>query len=110
MNTYQLRHYLTNDGTDPYQQWLDGLRDRTAKLAAIRRATRLERGLFGDCKPLQEGVWEARIDVGAGYRVYYAIVGEALILLTNGGDKRTQDADIARAIGYLKDWRKRNET
>ena len=110
MNTYRLRHYLARDGADLYQQWLEGLRDRTAKIAVIRRMTRLERGLFGDCKPLREGVWEARIDVGAGYRVYYAVVGEQVILLTNGGDKRTQDADIERAIGYLKDWRQRNET
>lgn len=110
MTSYELRHYLTVDGTDPYQKWLDGLRDRRAKIAILRRLTRLERGLFGDCKPIQDGIWEARIDLGVGYRVYYAIVGTQLILLTNGGDKRTQGADIERAAAYLKDWRNRHET
>lgn len=110
MKTYAIRHYLTPDGVDLYQTWLDGLRDRSAKIALIRRMTRLERGLFGDCKPLRDGVWEVRVDIGAGYRVYYAIVGKSLILLTNGGDKRTQDSDIACAANCLTDWRKRNDT
>lgn len=45
-----------------------------------------------------------RIDVGAGYRVYYAIAGKKIVLLLCGGDKRTQDADIVRACAYWRDW------
>jgi putative addiction module killer protein len=64
-------------------------------------------GNFGDCKPVGDGVWEIRIDHGAGYRVYYAQAGTKLVLLLVGGDKRTQTADIATAQRYWTDWRKR---
>jgi putative addiction module killer protein len=105
---FQIVHYLDAGGSDLYQAWLDGLRDRVAKVAVIRRVARLELGLFGDCRPLREGISELRVDVGAGYRVYYAQVGKMLILLTSGGDKKSQRADIERAIRLLRDWEVRN--
>ena len=105
---YQIIHYLDEGGNDLYQAWLDALRDRVAKVAIIRRVARLELGLFGDCKPLRDGISELRIDVGAGYRVYYAQVGKMLILLTSGGDKKSQRGDIERAIRLLKDWEMRS--
>lgn len=73
------------------------------------RFLRLATGNFGDCKPLREGVWELRIDWGSGYRVYYAKVGDAVVLLLCGGDKRKQDADIERAIQYLADFKRRTK-
>ena len=106
---HQIIHYLDDAERDLYQAWLDGLRDRIAKVAVIRRVARLEVGLFGDCKFLRDGIWELRIDVGAGHRVYYAHVGGALILLTSGGDKQTQDRDIERAVALLRDWKERND-
>ncbi|WP_281257416.1 type II toxin-antitoxin system RelE/ParE family toxin [Thauera aromatica] len=56
----------------------------------------------------EDGVWELRVDVGAGYRVYYAHVGNMVIMLTSGGDKKSQSRDIERAVKLLKDWEKRN--
>ncbi|WP_035384767.1 type II toxin-antitoxin system RelE/ParE family toxin [Ferriphaselus sp. R-1] len=105
---YQIIHYLDEGQNDIYQSWLDSLRDRTAKIAIIRRVARIELGLFGDCKPLRDGISELRVDVGAGYRIYYAQVGNMVILLTSGGDKRSQSRDIERAIRLLHDWEKRN--
>lgn len=84
------------------------MRDRVAKIAVIKRVARVEAGLFGDCKYLRDGIGELRVDVGAGYRVYYAQVGKQVVLLTCGGDKRSQSRDIDRAVGFLKDWEKRN--
>jgi putative addiction module killer protein len=105
---YQILHYLDENENDIYQSWLDSLRDRTAKIAVIRRIARVELGLFGDCKPLRDGISELKIDVGAGYRVYYAQLGNMVILLTSGGDKKSQSRDIERAIRLLNDWEKRN--
>ncbi|TDB54060.1 addiction module killer protein [Photorhabdus luminescens subsp. mexicana] len=47
------------------------------------------------------------MDQGPSYRVYYSLVGNEIILLLLGGDKRTQNADIAQAIECLKDYLKR---
>ena len=58
---YQIIHYLDEDENDLYQNWLDGLRDRVAKVAIIRRVARVEIGLFGDHKPLRDGICELRI-------------------------------------------------
>lgn len=106
---HEIRHYLTTDKKDIYLEWLKQLRDVTAKIAVGRRVNRLELGNFGGHKFCRAGVWELRIDVGAGYRVYYAINGKEIILLLCGGDKRTQDKDIARACSYWEDWQRREE-
>lgn len=105
---HEIIHYLDEAENDLYQVWLDSLRDRVAKVAVIKRVARIELGLFGDCKSLRDGICELRIDVGAGYRVYYAHVGDRVILLTCGGDKKSQSRDIDRAVRLLKDWEKRN--
>ena len=55
------------------------------------------------------GVWEQKIDWGPGYRVYYAIDGKSVVLLCDGGDKRTQAADIERAIGRWQEWQQRGK-
>lgn len=104
---YEVRHYLTPDGKDVFLDWLRKLRDVTARIALDRRVNRIELGNFGDHKFCRDGVWELRIDVGAGYRVYYAVADKAIVLLLCVGDKRTQDADIDRACGYWQDWRRR---
>jgi len=105
---HEIIHYLDEAENDLYQDWLDSLRDRVAKVAIIKRVARMEVGLFGDCKPLREGVWELKVDVGAAYRVYYAHVGNRVIMLTSGADKKSQSRDIERAVKLLKDWEKRN--
>jgi putative addiction module killer protein len=106
---FELRHYTTADGVDVFAQWLDSLRDRQAQARVAARLVRLNNGNFGDCKPLGEGVWELRIDWGPGYRVYYAIQSQRLILLCEGGDKRSQAADIKRAIERWQDWQQRSK-
>ena len=98
---YRIEHYLTADGQkDHYTDWLRRLRDMQVKVAVIRRVARIEQGNFGDHKFCREGVWELRIDVGPGYRVYYTVRGDELIILLVGGDKSSkavQQRDIALA-------------
>jgi putative addiction module killer protein len=54
-------------------------------------------------------VWELRIDWGPGYRVYYALEGKRVVLLCDGGDKRSQTADIERAIERWNEWQTRGK-
>lgn len=107
MQTFEIRHYLTADGKDVFLEWLRRMRDRVAKAQIVKRVNRVERGNFGDHKFCRDGVWEMRIDVGAGYRVYYAQAGAKFVLLLAGGDKRSQDADIERAVRHWQDWQRR---
>lgn len=104
---YEVRHYLTPEGTDLTQNWLSGLRDLVAKVALVKRLNRLEQGNFGDHKYCRDGVWELRVDVGPGYRVYYAQAGKRLVLLLCGGNKSSQQADINRACEFWQDWKSR---
>lgn len=110
MDTYRIEHYLTADGSkDLYSEWLRCLRDSKAKVAVIRRVARVEQGNFGDHSFCRDGVWELRVDVGPGYRVYYAMSGRRIVLLLCGGDKRSQRADIDRAVACWQDWLRRSD-
>ena len=73
------------------------MRDSRARYRILTRIKRLEEGNPGDVKPAGDGISEMRIDYGPGYRVYYKDTGEEIIILLCGGDKRTQQADIAEA-------------
>ena len=85
-----------------FSQWLERLRDREARARIQVRLQRLRLGLFGDVKPVGDGVSELRIDYGPGYRVYYIRQGTELIVLLCGGDKRRQQQDIALAIDLAR--------
>ena len=104
---FEVETYLRSNGQDPYALWLAALADRQARARVLVRVGRMAAGNFGDCKPIAEGVWELRIDWGPGYRVYYAQAGKRLVLLLTGGDKRSQQADIATALTYWRDWQQR---
>lgn len=106
---YEIRHYLNADEKDIFLDWHRKQRDIKAKVAVDRRINRAEQGNFGDHEFCRDGVWELRIDVGAGYRVYYAIAGKKIVLLLCAGDKRTQTTDINRACEYWQDWQRRPE-
>ena len=88
-----------------FENWLTGLKDRQARLRVIARIERLADGNAGAVKPVGSGVSELRLDFGPGYRVYFMQRGALLIVLLAGGDKRTQDAGIKRAIKIARDWK-----
>ena len=104
----ETRIYTDKQAQQPLIVWLDALKDLRAKAQIQARMARVAAGIFGDCKPLREGVQELRIDVGAGYRVYLSRQGPVLVLLC-GGDKTDQSRDIERAIEYLNDWKERGK-
>jgi putative addiction module killer protein len=83
--------------TTRFATWLAGLRDERAKARILKRLDRAGQGNLGDVAPVGAGVSEMRIFHGPGYRVYFIQRGLELIVLLCGGDKSTQDADIAEA-------------
>ncbi|HEX5605500.1 MAG TPA: type II toxin-antitoxin system RelE/ParE family toxin [Candidatus Binatia bacterium] len=80
--------------TESYANWFDSLRDRKARARIDVRIRRLSLGNPGDVRRVSE----LRIDYGPGYRVYFVQRGPMLIILLAGGDKRTQERDIKRAL------------
>ena len=86
-----------------YAKWFASLRDRIARARIDIRLRRLSLGNPGDVKPVGEGVSELRIDYGPGYRVYFVQRGQTLVILLAGGDKRTQDRDIATALDLAQE-------
>ena len=101
--------YETGAGLRPLEHWLAGLRDRQARSRIRIRLDRLEEGNPGANKSVGEGVYEMKIDYGPGYRVYFASRGEQLVLLLCGGDKTTQQSDIAKAQKYWADYQQRSQ-
>lgn len=91
--------------SETFKSWRNKLKDRVAVSKITARIKRLSNGHFGDCKYLRDSIRELRIDHGPGYRVYFALRGDSLILLLTGGEKTTQDADIDRAIRLAESWR-----
>ena len=88
-----------------FESWFKGLRDIQARARITARIRRLALGNPGDVKPVGAGVSEMRIDYGPGYRVYYLQRGDVIAVLLCGGDKRTQQADIRRALEIAKAWK-----
>ncbi|MBJ7309767.1 type II toxin-antitoxin system RelE/ParE family toxin [Rugamonas sp. CCM 8940] len=108
MTIYRIEHYLSaGSRKDIYNDWLGRLPDRQARLAIVRHVMRIEHGNFGDHKFCRDGVWELRVNLGPGYRVYYGLAGRCVVLLLCGGDKRRQDVDVNRAVEYWQDWHRR---
>jgi putative addiction module killer protein len=103
----EIRHYITRVGKDVFDNWLSDLADARTQAKIATRIDRLAAGNFGDCKSLRQGLCELRIDWGPGYRVYYANLGRASVLLLCGGDKQRQSSDIERALGYFNDYKER---
>lgn len=104
---FEVRRYVTESGVDVIGEWLSGLNDLRARAKINVRIARLAVGSFGDCKLIQRGLRELRIDYGPGYRVYFARTGGEVVLLLCGGDKRSQSADVKRALEYLADYKRR---
>lgn len=106
---YRITYYADAKGEKPFRKWFLSLRDRTAIQRIAARLDRIEAGNLGVIKPVGNGVFEIKIDYGPGYRVYYSVAGNQIILLLIGGDKSTQGQDIATAQAYWKEHQERHQ-
>ena len=90
--------------TELFEAWHDSIKDLRAKVAIARRIERSENGNLGDVKSVGTGVSEMRIDIGAGYRVYYTMREKIMVILLAGGTKSSQQTDIKKAIALAKEF------
>lgn len=106
---YDLEIYQTESGDAPFQQWLDGLKSAEVKTQIVARVRRARHGNFGDWKSLagSHGLREMRLHSGPGFRIFYAIVGQTVILLLAGSTKSEQERTIAKARVYFDDYLRR---
>jgi putative addiction module killer protein len=101
----RLEFFEEESGRCPCEEWLEA-QDRSNRVRFAKRFARIrETGNLGDHKPVGQDVWELRFSFGAGYRVYFTLDGETLVLLLCGGDKSTQPRDIERARELCRQWR-----
>jgi putative addiction module killer protein len=102
----EVLYYKTVAGRSPFRECRNSIADDDTRAAVDARIARLRGGNYGDSKPIGEGAAESRIHIGSGYKIYYGIDGENVVLLC-AGDKSTQERDIATARKYWNDYKKR---
>jgi putative addiction module killer protein len=104
---FKIRHYLTPDGQDLYENWLEKL-DRPVAARIDAYVSRIASGNFGITRFVGEGILELKIDFGPGYRVYYLRDNGQIVVLLCGGNKENQDRDILKAKRLGVDyWRRK---
>lgn len=86
----EIQVYRTQNGMEPFTEWLRSLRDQRTRDRIRKRLERLGDGNFGDCRSVGDGVFELRVHFGAGYRVYFSEMDRTIVLLLCGGDKSSQ--------------------
>ncbi|WP_312744574.1 type II toxin-antitoxin system RelE/ParE family toxin [Cedecea neteri] len=106
---YAAKRYVRPNGDVPYTDRIKKLRKKDPQSAAKieNQVARAMAGNFGDHKFEREGVWELKINYGQGFRVYYALESGAILLLLIAGDKKSQTADLHKAVDYLKEFKTR---
>lgn len=102
-HVYEIEVFETESGRTPFIDWQSSL-DNKAKATVAARIQRLKMGNLGDCKYLDDGVFELRIHLGPGFRIYFGMHGNKLVILLTGGDKKTQSRDIKKALEYWGQW------
>lgn len=86
--------YETEDGKQPFQSWLNELRDVKGRAIIQKRLNRVRLGNIGETRGLGHGIHEFKIDFGPGYRIYFGEDGNTIVVLLIGGDKSSQEKDI----------------
>ena len=99
--------YFTCNGKTPYKDWYEDLTKKEQAVVDYSLLS-LARGLTGKVKSLKGGLWELRLHISSGLRVYFAYEGNTLLILLCGGNKSTQKKDIKNARTFLDMWRALN--
>ena len=105
MSKYEIEIYETLDGKEPFYLWYESIQDSKTKVRIDKRLDRVQEGNFGDFKSISQDLFELRLVFGSGYRVYYTVENNKIVMLLAGGDKKIQPSDIQKAKNYLKEYK-----
>ena len=86
-----------------FDSWLKGIKDSVAQKRLLVRLRKASLGNLGDVRAVGADIWEMREHFGAGWRMYFIIVGKVIIVMLGGGTKATQSTDIKLAKKLLED-------
>lgn len=106
MAAIRVLEYLERSGRSPWRRWFNDL-DVIAAAKVGAALYRLGQGNFSTVKGVGSGVFEARIDFGPGYRIYFGKDGEMVVILLGGSSKKRQGAAIDAAREAWKDYKQR---
>ncbi|TAK01195.1 type II toxin-antitoxin system RelE/ParE family toxin [bacterium] len=99
--------YVTRDGKEVFQEWLNGLADQRASVLIDKTIAKVRLGNLGQHKSVGEGVQEIVLDYGPGYRIYFGEHGATLVILLCDSTKKRQEGAIKEVKRYWKDWKER---
>jgi putative addiction module killer protein len=85
-----------------FSDWMKSLKDGMTRQRLIKRLRKASLGNLGDVGPVDAGVFEMREHFGSGWRMYFVLRGQTLVIMLGGGDKSTQQSDIHKAIALTK--------
>ncbi|RLB87786.1 MAG: type II toxin-antitoxin system RelE/ParE family toxin [Deltaproteobacteria bacterium] len=100
-----IQEFITREGTNPFREWFDSIKDIRTQVKVDVRLARIRLGNFGDTKGLGKGVYELRLHFGPGYRIYYGLEGNKIVILLCAGDKSGQKKDIKKAITFWEEYK-----
>jgi len=101
--------YRDKTGKEPFTKWLYRLKDDGNRRHILARLRRIEQGNYGDCKHIENGVFELRLFFGPGYRIYFGEDGNTLVILLCGGNKSSQAGDTQKALRYWNEYKSKTQ-
>ena len=106
MPTTKILEFLDAEGRSPFGRWFDRLNaPAAAKIAAA--LYQLAAGNHSNVKGVGSGVFERKIDLGPGYRIYFGKDGDSLFILLGGSTKQRQQQEIKIAKDRWMAYRRR---
>lgn len=110
VRAYQIYDFKDLKGKSPFRRWVGKLKESKLKVLIAKRLKRISEGNLGDYKPISDQLYELRIHVSPGIRIYFGIDEEVIVVLLYGGEKGSQERDIEKAKGYWKQYLEMEKT
>lgn len=109
MLAIRVLEYLDLQARSPFAIWFEGLNAAAAtKVAAA--LYQIAAGNWSNMKGVGSGVFERKIDVGPGYRIYFGKDAAQLVILLGGSTKQRQQQAIETAIVRWVDYKCRKSS